>query len=80
MRKGPGPVYRFLHAIGRSLAAAWLGVAHGLGAVARRVGGAARDLEPWFGNAVVVPVIEFLAQEIVDGALACDTAQPLKRR
>ncbi|MEZ5094303.1 DNA translocase FtsK [Nocardioides sp.] len=46
VRKGPGPVYRFLHAIGRSLAAVWLGVAHALGAVARRIGGAARDLEP----------------------------------
>ncbi len=46
MRKGPGPVYRFFHAIGRGLAALWLSVAHALGAVARRIGGAAAELEP----------------------------------
>jgi len=57
-------VLRLFGAIGRGIAAIWLGIAHGLGAVARRIGKTARDLEPehrrdgvglfLFGLAVVV--------------------------
>ncbi len=46
VRSGPGPVFRFFRALGGGLVALWLGLAHAVGAVARRVGGAARDLEP----------------------------------
>ncbi len=46
MRNGPGPVARAFGAIGRAVASVWLGIAHGLGAVARSIGQSARDLEP----------------------------------
>jgi S-DNA-T family DNA segregation ATPase FtsK/SpoIIIE len=39
-------VLRGFTALGRGLAAVWLGVAHAVGAVARRIGRTARDLEP----------------------------------
>ncbi len=42
----PGPVPRLLGAIGRTLRAIWLGVAHLLGAAARALGRGARDLDP----------------------------------
>ncbi|MDQ3629294.1 MAG: DNA translocase FtsK [Actinomycetota bacterium] len=45
-RTGPGPVARALSAIGRGIRATWLGVAHLIGAVARSIGSAARDLDP----------------------------------
>ncbi|GAB2858571.1 DNA translocase FtsK [Myroides odoratimimus subsp. xuanwuensis] len=37
---------RLFSALARAIAAAWLGVAHGVGAVARGIGRSARDLEP----------------------------------
>jgi DNA segregation ATPase FtsK/SpoIIIE, S-DNA-T family len=46
VRSGKGPVYRFFHALGRGASSVWLGIAHAVGAVARRIGGAARDLDP----------------------------------
>ena len=46
MRNGPGPVARTFRALGRALRAVWLGIAHALGAVVRRIGSTARDLEP----------------------------------
>ena len=42
----PGPVPRFLAAVGRLLRAVWLGAAHLLGATARAFGRGARDLDP----------------------------------
>ncbi|MGI8992712.1 MAG: DNA translocase FtsK [Nocardioidaceae bacterium] len=45
-RAGPGLLARFTAGIGRGLAALWLGLAHLLGAVVRRIGSTARDLEP----------------------------------
>ncbi len=64
MRNGPGPVSRFFAMLFRGVAAVWLAVAHGVGAVARSIGHTARDLEPehrrdgiglaLFGSAVVV--------------------------
>ena len=39
-------MFRFFRAVGHALASAWLAVAHGLGGMIRRIGGAARDLEP----------------------------------
>ncbi len=46
VRSGPGPVYRACAAVGRLLAALWLGVAHTVGAAVRRVGHSARELDP----------------------------------
>src|SRR6478735_4490201 len=64
VRSGRGPVLRMFAALGRGIAAIWLGIAHGVGAVARKVGRTAHDLEPehrrdgvglfLFGLAVVV--------------------------
>jgi S-DNA-T family DNA segregation ATPase FtsK/SpoIIIE len=64
VRSGRGPVLRLFSAFGRGVAALWLAVAHTVGAVARRIGRTARDLEPehrrdgvglfLFGLAVVV--------------------------
>ena len=46
VRSGPGPVFRAFAALGRGAAAAWLGIAHGLGSLARSIGRGARDLDP----------------------------------
>jgi S-DNA-T family DNA segregation ATPase FtsK/SpoIIIE len=46
VRNGPGPVARTFGALGRALAAVWLGLAHAVGAVARSIGQSARDLDP----------------------------------
>ena len=46
MRSGPGPVFRFFAFLGRGVAAAWLAIAHGIGAVARGIGRSARELDP----------------------------------
>src|SRR6476620_3396973 len=46
VRSGPGPVARSFGVLGRGVAAVWLGLAHGVGAVARSVGQSARDLDP----------------------------------
>ncbi|GAA1150167.1 DNA translocase FtsK [Nocardioides aquiterrae] len=46
MRSGPGPVAQLFTALFRGVAAVWLGLAHGVGAVARGIGHTARDLEP----------------------------------
>ncbi|MGH3471256.1 MAG: DNA translocase FtsK 4TM domain-containing protein [Nocardioidaceae bacterium] len=45
-RNGPGPVAALVTGLGRALAAVWLGVAHLIGAIVRRIGSTARDLEP----------------------------------
>ncbi|HET9842175.1 MAG TPA: DNA translocase FtsK [Nocardioides sp.] len=64
VRSGRGPVLRLFGAVGRGVAAVWLGIAHAIGAVARKIGRTAHDLEPehrrdgvglfLFGLAVVV--------------------------
>ncbi|MFC6045076.1 FtsK/SpoIIIE family DNA translocase [Nocardioides hankookensis] len=64
VRSGPGPIARFFVLVFRGVAAVWLAIAHGLGAVARSIGHTARDLEPehrrdgfglfLFGGAVIV--------------------------
>lgn len=46
VRSGPGPVFRFFAALWHALAAFWMGVAHAVGLVVRRVGHSARELEP----------------------------------
>jgi S-DNA-T family DNA segregation ATPase FtsK/SpoIIIE len=46
VRTGPGPVAQLFSAIFRGVAAVWLGLAHGVGAVARGIGRSARDLDP----------------------------------
>src|SRR3990170_352743 len=46
VRSGRGPVSRTFGAVGRGVGATWMATAHGVGAGARKVGGAARDLEP----------------------------------
>ncbi|HQR28124.1 MAG TPA: DNA translocase FtsK 4TM domain-containing protein, partial [Nocardioides sp.] len=46
VRSGPGPVLRLFTGAWRVLAAVWVGLAHAVGATARRVGSAARDLDP----------------------------------
>ena len=46
MRNGAGPVSRTFGAIGRGIAAVWLGTAHAVGALARSVGRSARELDP----------------------------------
>jgi S-DNA-T family DNA segregation ATPase FtsK/SpoIIIE len=46
VRSGKGPVLRGFTALGHGLASLWLGIAHAVGATARRIGSTARDLEP----------------------------------
>ncbi|GAA1931522.1 DNA translocase FtsK [Nocardioides hwasunensis] len=46
MRNGQGPVARLFGALFRGVATVWLGIAHGVGAVARSIGRSARDLDP----------------------------------
>ncbi|MFL6003113.1 MAG: DNA translocase FtsK 4TM domain-containing protein [Nocardioides sp.] len=46
VRNGPGPVSRAFGALGHALKAAWMGIAHALGATARSIGRTARDLDP----------------------------------
>jgi len=46
VRTGPGPVFRACAAIGAAVKAFWLGVAHACGAVVRRLGHTASELEP----------------------------------
>ncbi|MDT0203346.1 DNA translocase FtsK 4TM domain-containing protein [Nocardioides sp. AE5] len=46
VRNGPGPILRVFTALGSALAAVWLGIAHGLGAVARSIGRSAREIQP----------------------------------
>ncbi|UNX56571.1 DNA translocase FtsK (plasmid) [Georgenia sp. TF02-10] len=46
VRSGPGPVARFFTALARALAAVWLGIAHGVGAVVRGIVGGAKEIEP----------------------------------
>ncbi|WP_232675944.1 DNA translocase FtsK [Nocardioides sp. R-C-SC26] len=46
VRSGTGPVARFFLVLLRGLTAAWLGLAHAIGASARAVGRSARDLDP----------------------------------
>src|SRR6476661_879727 len=46
VRNGTGPIAALGLALGRGVAAVWLGVAHVLGATVRKVGHTARELEP----------------------------------
>ena len=46
VRSGTGPIAALGLALGRGLAAVWLGVAHVLGATVRKIGRTARELEP----------------------------------
>ena len=46
VRNGTGPIARVFLALGRGIAAVWLGIAHALGATARSIGHTARDLDP----------------------------------
>lgn len=46
MRNGKGPVARTFGLLGRGVASGWMATAHGVGAATRKVGGAARDLDP----------------------------------
>ena len=46
VRNGAGPIATLFAALGRGLAATWLGIAHVLGATVRKVGHTARELEP----------------------------------
>ncbi|MFS3130495.1 DNA translocase FtsK 4TM domain-containing protein [Nocardioides sp. Bht2] len=46
VRNGPGPFARFFTAIARGIVAIWMGLAHGLGAIARSIGHSAREIEP----------------------------------
>jgi S-DNA-T family DNA segregation ATPase FtsK/SpoIIIE len=45
-RRGPGIPTRIVRAFGRALVGLWMLVAHGVGAMARSLGGGARDLDP----------------------------------
>ncbi|PFG66910.1 S-DNA-T family DNA segregation ATPase FtsK/SpoIIIE [Propionibacteriaceae bacterium ES.041] len=45
-RRGPAPRPSLLELIGRGLAAAWNGLAHGTGSAARSIGNGARDVDP----------------------------------
>jgi S-DNA-T family DNA segregation ATPase FtsK/SpoIIIE len=79
VRSGRGPVLRLFATIGHGIAAVWLGIAHAIGAVARRIGHTARDLEPehrrdgvglfLFGLAVVVAAAVWwqLPGELMEG-------------
>ncbi|HET7532120.1 MAG TPA: DNA translocase FtsK 4TM domain-containing protein [Nocardioidaceae bacterium] len=46
VRNGTGPVAMLFAALGRGLVAAWLGVAHAVGATVRHIGHTARELDP----------------------------------
>ncbi|MEP9383096.1 DNA translocase FtsK [Nocardioides sp. KR10-350] len=46
VRSGRGPVAQLFDAIFKAVATIWMGVAHGIGAVARAIGHGARDLDP----------------------------------
>src|SRR3954447_6552646 len=46
VRSGRGPVLRLFSAVGRGIAAIWVGIAHAVGAIARKIGRTARDIEP----------------------------------
>ncbi|WP_084152055.1 FtsK/SpoIIIE family DNA translocase [Nocardioides halotolerans] len=46
VRTGRGPIARLFDTVFRGVAAVWLAVAHGIGALARGIGHGARDLEP----------------------------------
>ena len=46
VRTGPGPIAHVFRALGRAIAALWLGIAHAIGALVRSVGGVARELDP----------------------------------
>src|SRR5215218_2968244 len=46
VRNGPGPVSRAFGALARAIAAIWLGIAHGVGAVVRGIVGGAKEIEP----------------------------------
>ncbi|KAA1426496.1 DNA translocase FtsK [Nocardioides antri] len=46
VRSGPGPVSRSFAAFARAIAAIWLGIAHGVGAVVRGIVGGAKEIEP----------------------------------
>ncbi|HEX5090098.1 MAG TPA: DNA translocase FtsK 4TM domain-containing protein [Nocardioides sp.] len=46
VRTGRGPIATFFDTVFKGLAAVWLAVAHGIGALARGIGHGARDLEP----------------------------------
>ncbi len=46
MRSGRGPVARLFDTVFKGIAAVWLGIAHGIGAVARGIGRGARELDP----------------------------------
>ncbi len=46
VRNGPGPIALLFTALGRGVAAAWLGLAHAVGATVRHIGHTARELDP----------------------------------
>ncbi len=46
MRSGRGPVLRLFSSLGRGIAAIWVGIAHAVGAIARKIGHTAREIEP----------------------------------
>ncbi|MEX0427025.1 DNA translocase FtsK [Nocardioides sp. DS6] len=46
VRNGPGPLARLFEALLRAVATVWMGIAHGVGSVARAIGHGARDLDP----------------------------------
>ncbi|QYJ05314.1 DNA translocase FtsK [Nocardioides panacisoli] len=46
VRNGPGPIATVFQALARGIAAVWLGLAHGIGAMARGIGQSAREIEP----------------------------------
>jgi S-DNA-T family DNA segregation ATPase FtsK/SpoIIIE len=46
VRNGPGPIATLFAALGRGVAAVWLGVAHAVGATVRHIGHTARELDP----------------------------------
>ncbi|HET6290248.1 MAG TPA: hypothetical protein VFG15_26305, partial [Amycolatopsis sp.] len=46
VRNGPGPVSHAFGALARAVAAIWLGIAHGVGAVVRGIVGGAKEIEP----------------------------------
>ncbi|MDZ5622341.1 DNA translocase FtsK [Nocardioides sp. HM23] len=46
VRNGTGPVAHAFSALARAIAAIWLGIAHGVGAVVRGIVGGAKDIEP----------------------------------
>ncbi len=46
VRSGPGPVFRVFVALWHALRSFWMGLAHAVGLVVRRIGHTARELEP----------------------------------